>query len=223
MSADDLAKELFTALDTKDGDGNTIASTDGAVGFAKGFIAMMKAGKMLSTVTGGGMPNGVPFPGSVWSFIGTSSKGNFIALVPALMSAEVIKAIPTGQPPLMLLEATAVSTYFMTQANITFAQVTGQCTAVAGPTPAPGVLAAGQADGGKVVGISGAAMAAHVAPLMGVPVSQGMIKMYDALCKYVMQNIELSFPVGQVLGTFPPPPPAPIPIVAGLGTGGIIR
>lgn len=223
MSADELATKLFEVYEAKDADGNSVSKTDASKAFAKGFIDMVTQGKMTSMVTGFGMPNGVPFPGTTWSFIGQSVKGNFVGLVPNVLATQLAAAIPTGKPDLMLKEATAISSYFMTQANITFVAMYGQCTAATGSPPTPGVIVGGNARDGKVVGIGGAALAGQVAGAMGVPITPGMIAMYDALCTYVMQKIELSYLVNQVNGAFPPPPPAPIPLAGGLGSGGLIR
>jgi hypothetical protein len=223
MNADDLATELFKVYQSVDADGNSVDKTDGSKAFAKGFIDMMTQGKMTSMVTGLGMPNGAPFPGTTWSFIGQSVKGNFVGLVPNTLAAQLAAAIPKGKPNLMLKEATAISSYFMTQVNITFVAMYGQCTAATGSPPTPGVIVGGNARDGKVVGAAGAGLAAQVAAAMGVPITPGMIDMYNALCNYVTKNIELSYLVNQVNGAFPPPPPAPIPLAGGLGSGGVVR
>jgi hypothetical protein len=219
----DLAEKMYAVYKSKDADGNTIKSTDAIVAFAEGFVQMITAGAMQSVVTGFGMPNQQPIPPTSWSFLGTSTKGNLMGLVPTLISTKLASAIPDGDASLMLKEAKAVSNYFMTQANVTFAQVVGHCTAATGSPPVPGPLLGGQAKDGKIVGITGQALATMVASDMGIQQTKEMVYSYQALCDYVMNNIELSYLPGMVNGIFVLPGPVPIPIQGGIGSGGMIR
>jgi hypothetical protein len=81
----------------------------------------------------------------------------------------------------------------------------------------------GQAKDGKIVGITGQALATMVASDMGIQQTKEMVYSYQALCDYVMNNIELSYLPGMVNGIFVLPGPVPIPIQGGIGSGGMIR
>jgi hypothetical protein len=223
LVAKDLATQMYSVYGSKDSEGASVTSTDGAQAFADGFIKMITSGQMRSTITGVGNPNQVPFPPQPWSFLGASPSGNFVGLNATLLYSSLKAAIPKGKSDLMLKECQSLAKYFMTQVNISFARAVGHCSATTGSPPTPGPLLVGQATGGKATGATGEGLATQISQDMGVPKTQGMVDMYQALCDYFMKNVELSYPPNTINGLFVLPGPTPIPIQNGIGSGGMIR
>jgi hypothetical protein len=171
------------------------------------------------------------------------------AKVYPVVEAEILKYNP---PKAMRIKAIAlakkrvksesdiISSHIVANAVINFMKVDGKSTHFFSPppppvgigiNPQPGNIVAGGAKNGVMTGLVGNQVAELVAiahevqkvpdnPAIGA--TDKMKKMYTAMMDYIMQNIEIEFPVGTVNGSFAPPPTpmTPFPIIGGVAAGG---
>lgn len=193
-----------------DGNGLPLPPSSQLQEYCAGLINALKA----ATVTfAPGTINGSAPPGGPLQ-AGTGTGGIFTGLTPAPFLAKTQVGAPG---PFSAAENTAVITYLQTSGIfvIPTGGVTGICTATA---LSPGTLVNGEASGGKITAINGAACAAVVSASSGL-VGPDMIKHYDIIMNYLIANLEVEFPTGSVTGSFSA---GGGPLVAGAATGGKI-
>ena len=202
MVVEDLAKALFDAFsDTNDRTGNQAPLTSQAKAYARGVIAAITAGKaMQPSVTGitkqaSSLKNGA------------SQGGKLLNIVNGPMTGAIMGAFPESNAGEMVKEHKAVCEYIVANAKVSFepGTINGQCTSTA---VSDGPLVAGKGRGGKISGLVGSALAAKVKGVFGafpkIPEETDMIPFYTALCDYIMENAEVSYASGMVVGTCPP-------------------
>lgn len=159
------------------------------------------------TIIGTGVPVG-PFVGS--------GLGGIITLVPALLISDINSVFGASTAQLTGL-GTAISSH-IASATVTFAPgtITGLCTAVAAPVPAPGILVAGVGAGGTIVGLVPSMLAGLIAGYLGGNTSE-ILGMSKAICDELTNFGLVSLPL--VTGAFGPGGGA---LILGTAAGGLI-
>lgn len=212
LNAQELAKKLHDALrQKKDGNGTPTPISDQTLNYAKGIIAALKAAGVSNAP---GTIAGVTAPGAPLS--AGAGAGGLMVITPAPMIAKTSQGVPPQALPKINLENVAIVQYIGT-GLVTFSagSITGTCT---NSPSSPGPLASGAGSGGKIIGLTGAGAVAAVSSATGLT-GPDMIKHYTALINYILEEAEVAYPTGSVVGTCPT---GGGPLAAGAGTGGTI-
>jgi len=208
-----LAKQLWDLEGPPvDDKGIPVPPTDGIKAYAKGFVKMIQAGlatHLPGTITGSAPPGG-PFAGA------KADAGKILAVLGPVMAGEASKGNPTVAP-MILLEATALATYIMGAALVSFpaGSITGNSTETTAPSPGPAAGASG-APVGKISGLTGPAMAQAAFAATGAT-GPNAAAHYGAMAAFVMANASVEYKVGSVVATC-----TGGQITLGAGTGGVI-
>jgi len=168
LVVNDLADKINEAIDAVDKDEQPITTTDEMKAYAEAIITTLEGGVVLhsvpGTVTGTTAPNSAPLVD------GEALGGLVTALLPSTWSSIMLAEIDAPEAAANIAaEATASTTYIMTNAEINFdkGSITGICSSVSGPPPASGPLLNGAGTGGYILGLDEAAWAAAAAVPIG--------------------------------------------------------
>ena len=192
---------------------NAQAPTPALDAYADGFIKMLKAGKVShlpGTILGSAPPTSELSGGS-------AQGGKILGLVPSTMASIAGAGNPLVAAAL-ILEATAVSTYFMSAAFVSFTAGTIEGTSTETTVPAPGPLVGGRGAGTglQITAIDGNSLAPLVAAAT-LATGPTQAAFYSALCDHVKQLAVVAYTAGTVTGTM-----TGSALVGGLGGGGQI-
>lgn len=207
------ATSLADAL--KAGLGFTEATTAQLSGLAQDIVDHIGTAvfsNLLGTVTGEAPPTGGPLAN------GAASNG-VIVLVPSDLETRFNATFGTSTSEISGF-ATAFSTH-IASALVTFVagNITGTCTNVGPPTPAPGVLL-GEGANGILEGLDAPTLAALISSSIGQSGTTGRLDGFsESLVTEVSDNAEATYLVGSVTGVAPS---GGGPITLGAGTGGTI-
>ncbi len=210
MDQNALAQKIHDALaQKKDGHGAPTPISNQTKNYAAGIVAALKAATFSNLP---GTITGVTAPGSPLS--GGAGIGGVIVITPAPMIAKSGVGLPPQAVPNVAKENTALIQYIGT-GLVTFAagKITGTCTN--SPT-SPGPLAAGAGTDGMITGLTGAGAVAAVSAALG-STGPDMLKHYDAVINYLLQNAIGTYSSGSVTGTCPA---GGGPLTLGSGIGG---
>lgn len=120
-----------------------------------------------------------------------------ITLVPAGLEGLLMAAIGAATPEIKGM-ANAITTHIMLAGVVSFkaGSITGTCTNVGPPTPAPGPLTLGMGTNGIIEGLNGAEMACLIATALKQAVASPEISsMCDAVCKHIMDQAKVTLPL----------------------------
>ena len=189
-----------------DGEGKPTPPTDPIKAYAKGFIAMLKAGLVMLPLAQGGTGPGAPLSN------GLGQGGKIINLLGPVMSG--IAGVDPVVAAQVAAEATAIATYMMASAIVSFlpGSVEGQSTET---SDSGGSLVQGKGSMGKISGLSGPSMAQVAGGAVG-QTGPFIVDQYTVMCNHVMGLAEVSFKpntiTGGAYGSF-----------VGAGVGGTIK
>jgi hypothetical protein len=233
LKADELSEKLTKVLKMKDKDGIPLDPTKMSDAMAQGLVQVLKAAKTMNPlVMGTGIALDAPAPNAGQLVSGVAFNGKIIGLIPAPLISKLIAAATAGVDPKFvgIMQAnitsrcTAMCNYIMASALVNFNKVEGGCTALLPKPPfpgAPGALIAGQAMNGKIQGLVGPSMASMVASAMGyLPMPPDFIPFHTEICDYIMQNAEVTYMTGTIIGSFAI---GGGPLIAGMGQNGLIK
>jgi hypothetical protein len=214
MDKDLLAEALWAINGPVIGpDGVPVPATDGVKAYADGFISMLKAGIVahLPGTVLGSAPPGSALKG------GNAQGGKILALAGPVMAAIAAQGNPIVAAAIAL-EATAIATYFMAAALVSFTPETIEGTSTETTAPSPGPLTGGKGAGTglQITGVDGGALA----PLLtAATAATGPLRKAhaDVLCNHVKTFATVEYTAGTVIGTM-----TGGQLVGGAGAGGKI-
>lgn len=194
-------------------------------GISNDIVNHLKTGTVSNlpgTVTGTAPPTGgllgsslPPVPGPD----GAATNG-VIVLVPADLQGRFVATFGQSTPQILAL-ATTLSSFFITGvADFAKGNITGNCTNVAVPAPAPGPLLLGMGVNGTIKSLVSSTLASNLAAAFGQPSSNPKLDgLAAAITDYVSNNATLAYAIGSVVAICPA---GGGPITLGAATGGTI-
>lgn len=208
-----FGEALFKSFPPIVGPDGVIKESKDCERYATGIIAAFKAATCVhprqpKTIDGAGVPNGGPFTGR-------ATQGKILNLSDVVMTEAMTADYPKPMKEnTFALEAKGVCEYLMSAGVVVFDKITGTCAAT---SEAPGMLEGGAGVGGRITALKGDAMQTVVGGYTGA--AGGVtVAWYEALCQYLMQMCEVTYPPGAVRGEFPSGGGAPL---TAEGVGGV--
>lgn len=191
MVVNDLAQVLWDALGPPSDDSGPLPPSDEIQAYADGYITMLSGG-LINHVSG--TVNAIGSPGLPVTN-GTAIGGLIASIISSIMY-DIVSLVIIGAPELSN-ENAAIATYLMASGLVNFSSgnIGGTCTAT---QVSPGILAGGYGQQGQITLLVGAALAALL-PSMAGPLQ---VPFYVALVSYTMDNAEITYIIGTVVGAF---------------------
>lgn len=193
LSSGDLSQKIHDAMGEKDSPAAPLK------GLAEGIITEIKKGILTHALVSGVTAAGAPLEQ------GTALAGVISGIIGATMATKAATEMghdaATGKLNGL---CGAVSKHIMTvgKANFESGNITGECTSTA---VSPGPLANGQGTDGKIILLVAAVVAKDIADALGESsVSPKLLDFCTGLVNGIMDDAELSYASGEVLGACPP-------------------
>lgn len=206
LSADELAKAMWATMGPQnDAEGNPLEIPKQIVNRAKGIVEAFKLTTVShALVTANGLP-GAPITN------GAANGGVLAGLTAGPVNARM------GDIPAGMKQSNAALMTYLATGTVTFdsGSITGTCSAT--PT-SPGPLVAGAGNGGYLVGLTGSACVSALKG-QGLKLGPDSEDFYGAIVDYLLENLEVTYAPGSVVGTFPSGGGA---LIGGLASGGVI-
>lgn len=192
--------------------------------FADAFVNGLKASQTIHMAIGGsGLAVNAPSPDAGKLVGGSAMAGKIINLNPQLIATQMIQGAQSALNPQATANITksvsTITTYIMASGLVNFSagSVTGNCTAITGSSPAPGVLVAAKGEKGKIQGLVGSALMAQMSAVQG-PLPN-LLSYCNAICDFVVQNAQVDYLPQTINGAFPSGGGA---VIGGTAVSGVI-